>query len=117
MKLRHKSTKKESLLRFFIYYDKKEHEYVGVCIDLGIIKCGENPYHVEQDLVDAALGYVETIEQEELPDYLLNQKPPQEYLTIFKKLIRATVSHSRYVSQKPQVDFNEARTFLKKVPA
>ena len=47
--------KKDGMLRFFIYYDKKEKEFVGVCVDLGIIKCGENPYYVEKDLTEAAM--------------------------------------------------------------
>lgn len=109
------NTKKKGMLRFFIYYDKKEKEFVGVCIDLGIIKCGDNPYYVEKDLTEAAMGYIETIGKENLPDTLLNQKPPQEYLDIFEKISNAILH--RNVASRSTVDVDEARTFVRKVPA
>ena len=109
-----KNTKKNGILRFFIYYDKKEKEFVGVCVDLGIIKCGDNPYYVEKDLTDAAMGYVEMIEKENLPDNLLNQKPPHEYLEIFVKISDAFFH--RKASGHSTIDVDEARTFVRKVP-
>ncbi len=109
-----KNTKKQGLLRFFRYYDKQAAEYVGVCIELGIIKCGPNPYNVEQDLIEAARGYVETIQEQSLPDNLLNQQPPQEYLDIYDLIIQAAVK--RTMPWRSNIDFDEARTFLKNVP-
>lgn len=108
------NTKKKGMLRFFIYYDKKEKEFVGVCVDLGIIKCGDNPYFVEKDLKEAASGYLETVTKENLPDSLLNQKPPQEYIEIFHKISNAIFN--RKAQESSTVDLSEARTFVKTVP-
>ena len=109
-----KNTKQQGLLRFFIYFDKKDNEYVGFCIDLGIIKCCSNPYHIERDLVEAAQGYVETVCEQKLPDNLLNQSPPREYLDIFESFVR-TITCKQTV-QDSSINFDEARTFSKSVP-
>ncbi len=108
-----KNTKKSGVLRFFIYFDKKKKEFVGVCLELGIITCGENPYFVEKDLLESARGYVATICKKNLTDQLLNQSPPKEYIEIFEKFLR--ISSGKAIEQNTSF-FDEARTFLKTVP-
>lgn len=102
-----KNTKKTGILRFFTYFDEKAKEFVGVCLDLSIVKCGENPYYVEKDLVEAAMGYVEAVCKNRLPDALLNQKPPKEYLNLFEQFISAT---SRHEPAKKHI-FSRAKDF------
>ena len=106
------NTKRRGVLRFFIYFDQADKEFVGVCVDLGIIKTDNDPYRLKQDLENAALGYVEIVYKNKLPDYLLNQKPPKKYLDIFQDILSAIEAKekSRY-----RVDLNETQTFFRSV--
>lgn len=109
------NTKKKGILRFFVYYDKKEKEFVGVCIDLGIIKSGSDCEEVKKDLTMAARGYVETIIKDNLPDALLNQKPPRMYLVIFKRLLNA-MQKRRGDNMKSPIDMSSVQTFFQLLP-
>ena len=103
------------ILRFFIYYDTKAKEFVGVSIDVGIVTTGENPYFVERDLTEATLGYVETVHKEKLPLSLLHQHPPQKYMDIFSNFMRTT-SGKKAPQSSVAYTFNDARTFVKHIP-
>ena len=108
---RQRNTKKNILLRFFIYFDKQEQEFVGVCVDLGIIKAGTDPDQVEKDLDEAALGYIQNIvKDKDFNEDLLNQEPPKEYMDIYNEII--DVSQRRKI-RTDNLDFNQARTFYK----
>lgn len=109
-----KNTKQNTVLRFFTYYDEKGKEFVGVCLDLGIVKSGENPYFVEKDVVDAAMGYVEAVCKEHLPDTLLQQKPPQEYIDRFERFIQTTTTQR--IPKHLGFNLDEARTFIRTFP-
>jgi hypothetical protein len=80
------NSKNSGVLRFFVYFDKKDKEFVGVCVDLGIIKVGNDPYEVKKDLENATMGYLEVISTNSLPDYLLNQRPPKKYMDMFNAI-------------------------------
>ncbi len=80
-----KNTKRKGILRFFTYYDSKDREYVGFCIELGIIKTGKDLNEVKKDLINASIGYVGVVKKEKMPDKLLNQKPPSQYMDLFNK--------------------------------
>ncbi len=108
---RQRNTKKNMLLRFFIYFDKQEKEFVGVCVDLGIIKAGNDPKQVEKDLNDTAVGYIENIiKDKDFSEDLLNQEPPKEYMEIYNEILGAS---QRRKIRVPNLDFNQARTFYK----
>ncbi|OGY91456.1 MAG: hypothetical protein A3B31_02105 [Candidatus Komeilibacteria bacterium RIFCSPLOWO2_01_FULL_53_11] len=106
------NTKNDITLRFFIYYDKRDKEFVGVCIDLGIIKTGNDPSRVKIDLENAAIGYVEAVEKADLPEYLLNQKPPKQYLEIFENIILALKQRP---FRQPKHNVSEAQAFSRSV--
>ena len=108
------NTKQKGALRFFIYFDKKDKEFVGVCIDIGLIKCGENPYFVEKDLTDASFGYVENVCKNNLPDYLLNELPPQEYLDKFEQY-QKLLANKKIMKNILEL-FEDARSFIKPIP-
>ena len=113
-----KNTKKEGVLRFLIYFEPKDSEFIGICMDLGIIKTGKNPVLVEQDVTEAAMGYVETVCKENLSDKLLNQKPPKEYIEVFNDYIAITSGNKEFVSlgkrkEKQALDLTSMKTFLK----
>ncbi|MBI4121777.1 MAG: hypothetical protein HY461_00440 [Parcubacteria group bacterium] len=103
------NSKNQGLLRFFTYFDPKEKEFVGVCIELAIIKTGENPYFVKKDLEEAAFGYVETVCNRQLPDSLLNQALPKEYEDLYHEILemsrKGTVSKKASAIQEPQTFF------------
>ncbi|MFH0838028.1 MAG: hypothetical protein V1880_02070 [Patescibacteria group bacterium] len=114
------NTKGEGILRFLVYFDPKDQEFVGVCMDLGIIKCGKNPKQVEQDVLEAAFGYVETVCKDNLPDKLLNQKPPKEYIDVFDNYISITDGSKKYTSlaktkKQKEIDIASTNIFCRPI--
>lgn len=77
------NTKQKGILRFVVYPEGKH--YIGVCLDLNIIEEGDDFYEVWENLKEASLGYVETVEKEGLRDHTLNQKTPREYWDKYQK--------------------------------
>ncbi len=105
-------------MRFLVYFEPKDNEFIGVCMDLGIIKTGKNPLQVEQDVTEAAMGYVETVCKENLSDKLLNQKPPKEYMEVFNNYIAITSGNKAFSSlskrkEHQELDLTFMKTFLK----
>lgn len=112
------NTKEKGVLRFLVYFEPKDNEFVGICMDLGIIKTGKNPTQVEQDVTEAAMGYVETICKEKLSNKLLNQKPPKEYIEVFNNYIAITSGNKAFKSldkrkENQALDLTSMKTFLK----
>ncbi|MFH1412539.1 MAG: hypothetical protein ABIG10_00720 [bacterium] len=107
------NTKKNTILRFFIYYDEKEKEFIGVCVDLAIIKVGNDPRKVKDDLINASFGYAEAVCNQNLPDKLLNHKLPKEYLDVHNFICNAI---SKKQLKEFKVDLNNIETFFQKVP-
>ena len=111
-----KNRKSKGLLKFFVYFDKKDQEYVGVCVDLCIIKTGQNPYVVENDLKEASMGYIEAVSRDkDFSDKLLNQKLPEKYQNIFDMIIEVAVDKKKVLS-KP-VSFDNASFFYQRIPS
>lgn len=81
------NTKEAGTLNFFIYKEYKADDYIGACLELGIVKEGKELDQVKSDLEEAAKGYVITICENNLSDDLLNQQPPEEILQAFNKYI------------------------------
>jgi hypothetical protein len=118
------NTKEFGALRFFIYPDMAEKAFVGVCIDLGIVKVDKNLDRLKKDLEEAAQGYVEGIIKYNLNEALLNQKPPKKYLDLYerylselKKSIRSN-HHPWYkttVRSRLPFVFSDAQIFTKNV--
>jgi len=84
------NSKERGILNFFIFFDIKEKEYVGFCIDLGILKFGTDLEKMKSDLEEAAQGYVKNIGQYDLSDKLLNQHEviPEEYRMYFDTYLK-----------------------------
>jgi hypothetical protein len=114
------NTKKRGVLRFLVYFDPKDEEFIGVCMDLGIIKCGKNSDQVKQDVVEASIGYLETICKDNLPDKLLNQKPPKEYIDIFNNFISISEGTKKYTSlakgkKNKEIDIASTNVFCRPI--
>jgi hypothetical protein len=108
------NTKKTVTLNFFTYFDKSESAFVGVCFELGIIKVDANGERLKRDLVEAAIGYVETVCKENLSTDLLNQEPPQKYVEIYKRYIGSLVAETPIRPTKI-FDFSNAGIFSRPV--
>jgi len=114
------NTKKGSNLRFIIFRSKSDKEFTGVCYDLAIIQTGNDVEKLQKELTEAALGYVKTVKQDDLPDYLLNQsdKLPDEYRKIFETFVQsfdAKKSPEKPKTNKPLLD-PESRLFMQPIP-
>ncbi|MBT6300863.1 MAG: hypothetical protein HOJ15_00350 [Candidatus Jacksonbacteria bacterium] len=107
-----KNTKHSGLLRFFVYFDNSDKEFVGVCVELGIIKTGKDQSRVRKNLINASIGYLETLHENDLPDYLLNQYPPKQYMDIFESIQAASTKRE---IKKSKVDMDDAQMFFKHV--
>jgi len=114
------NTKKQGVLRFFIYQDGKTKEFVGLCIDLGIVKFNKNLVKLKTDLDEAAKGYVETIIKRNLDEKLLNQTLPAGYLNLYNKyLLLLHLKAKRPLKGFPKSKFGSIRqgeVFTKSVP-
>jgi|SRR3989338_829563 len=83
------NTKEQGALSFFIFFDNKEKEYAGFCIELGILKFGSSLAQVREDLQNAAKGYVETVVKHNLSVALLSDHNiPDEYKQIYQSYIK-----------------------------
>lgn len=84
-----KDTKTKGELHFVIYREPETKEYVGLCLELGLLEVSENPDYLRQSLIDAARGYVLTVAQEEMSDDLLNTRPSKEHQELYETALRA----------------------------
>lgn len=108
------NTKQYGSLRFFIYFDVTQDTYVGVCLDVGIVKENKNPEELRQELLEAAVGYVETVDTSNLPDELLNQRVPKEYQDIYEAFLESLKISQRH-SAIPQ-GIQRPSVFSERVP-
>jgi hypothetical protein len=108
-----RNTKKGGQLNFFTYFDKSENAFVGVCIELAIIKESVNEAKLKRDLVSAAAGYVENVCKHGLSEDLLNQEPPEEYMKIFHRFI--STLENKPVQTSKTVDYSLAAVFSRPV--
>src|SRR3989344_2204624 len=79
--------KSKGVLSYFLFYDSREKEYVGICVELGMLRFGSDLNKLKEDLQNASKGYVETIIKNDLSENLLNQELPEEYKELYSKFI------------------------------
>ncbi len=85
------NTKQHGALRFFTYLDVAQDTYVGICVEAGIVKESKNAEELRQELLEAAVGYVEAVIKGDLSDELLNQRVPEEYENIYKAFLESLI--------------------------
>lgn len=90
-----KNTKHRGSLTFFIFKEKKTDDFIGVCLELAIVKEGTRLDVVRRHLEEAAKGYVTAVCKNNLSDDLLNQKPPQAVTKILEGFLRSVDSKTR----------------------
>ncbi|MDO8472139.1 MAG: hypothetical protein Q7S64_03280 [bacterium] len=110
-----KNTKERGILRYLIYKDTRADEYVGVCVDIGLIKVGTNNANVKRDLINASKGFVRTVCEQNLSNGLLNQQPPQQYMDIFNEIVESY--KLKRINQATKDIINEADTFSRTLPS
>lgn len=82
--------KKESgVLNFLTYQDKETGKYCGICVQLGLYSEGDDLEEVRTNLAEAARGYVRTVMKDNLSDELLDVKPTEETMSIYKEAIKS----------------------------
>ena len=81
-----RNTKKKFRLRFMLYPASSKKRYVVACLDLALIREGEDAFKLIQQINKVALKYVESIRKNNLDDALLNQELPKRYIEKYKKI-------------------------------
>lgn len=76
-----KNTKQKGKLRFLIYGSK--HDYIGICYEIGMVEQGNSIEQVKHRLMNGAKAILETCVKENLPNNILNTRPPLKYTLIF----------------------------------
>ena len=84
------NTKNSGSARIFIFPEK--HGYTAICLDFGVLGFGETLEEAEKDIKDAVIGHLETVRENNLPDYLLNRPAPEEYWKKFEAYQKSVLS-------------------------
>jgi len=87
MRISSKNSKKDWLIHFMIYPSKKKGWYTAVCLELSLIREGNDFFKLRQQINKLAARYIDSIQKNGLDDKLLNQKLPKQYVERFKLLI------------------------------
>lgn len=77
------NSKNEGTLTFFAYYDGKEDEWIGVCMEMDIVKVGKTLKEVQENLMGAVLSVLDLVAAGKLSVDVLNKPAEQEYWDIF----------------------------------
>lgn len=109
------NTKQQGTLHFFTYFDVAQDTYIGVCFELGIVKEDSDPKALRQELLEAAVGYVEAVDKNALPDELLNQRVPQEYENNYKAFLLSLMAKQH--KQAIPSGIQHPNVFAEHVPA
>lgn len=79
------NAKKNWTLRFMMYPSRgRPGWYTAVCLDLALIREGQNFFKLRKQITLLALKYVRSVTKHNLNDALLNQKLPPSYLRKFR---------------------------------
>lgn len=73
-----KNTKERGRLRFMIY-ESKPRLYTAVCLELGLVREGDDPLKLRARISGLARKYLESVIKNNLDDRLLNQDLPAKY--------------------------------------
>lgn len=87
MRLIEKNTKKVGNITIFTY--KKGKKYLSICLELDIIKEGDKLQTLNQEMIEAVIGHVETVCKGNLSDDLLNRPAPEKYWQAYDDFIKA----------------------------
>lgn len=83
------SKKESGVLNFLTYKDKETEKYCGICVQLGLYIEGDNLEEVRTNLAESARGYVKTVMKDNLSGELLDVKPTEETISIYKEAIKS----------------------------
>lgn len=98
------NTKKQGVIRFFIYKERKK--YIGVCLDLDIVEEGKDIEKIKESLTEAVRGYIETVTKEKMDDNLLNRPAPKIYWEKYEAFLKFIAK--KRATQQACASFKEA---------
>lgn len=85
-----RNTKQKGSLRMVIFPSKdSEYRYTAACIELAIVREGDDAFELLQELQSASRHYLQNVIEHYLSDDLLNQTLPKKYLDAYKRAERA----------------------------
>ncbi len=90
------NTKKAGSVRLFFFQEKKK--FIGVCLELDIVKEGTELERLRSHLREAVEGYVEVVCKERLPDELLNRPAPKKYWDRYASFVSSLEATGRQTS-------------------
>jgi hypothetical protein len=92
--------KKELSVRFFIFKEKGEKHFTGVCLDFGIVLEGKNPIELKHELETAAIGYLKTIAMEGMSADLLRNQAEKKYFDLYERFLKYQKEKTRNIGIK-----------------
>jgi len=101
-------------ITLLIFKRLKDKIFTGVCLDFGIVLEGKNVEDLKHQLMEASIGYLETVRKDKLSEELLNNQAEKKYFDLYKKFLKeekkriAEITARKAVSQ-PKPFFNLSR--------
>lgn len=92
-----KNTKDKGIIEFTIFQEK--NKFIGACLTFDIVIEGNDYEQVKQDIMDAATLHIETVQELNLSDTLLNRPSPLKYWKKRGSLIPAIDDSNSSVNQ------------------
>lgn len=77
------NTKDRGTMRFLYLRLKGEAAFVGVCLDFNILEEGTDLERVKMNLRNASLLHLQTVQEKNLSDDLLNRHAPEKYWKLY----------------------------------
>ncbi len=71
------NTKNKGTVRIFTY--KQGSKFISVCLELDIVKEGNNILDLNKEMFESVVGHIKTVCKEKMDDKLLNRPAPQKY--------------------------------------
>lgn len=91
-----KNSKERGFLTLLIHFDPKESAYVGVCLQMNIVKVGKDQKQVENELKETVDTVLKLVRCGDLSEKVLNHRAPDEYWNMFKHFYQASESAPRF---------------------
>lgn len=76
-----------------IYKDLQEKMYVGVCMQMNVVKVASDPARVEKELQEAVDAILTMVKKGKLSEKVLNNKAPEEYWQLFRYFWENSQNH------------------------
>jgi|SRR5665647_656668 len=79
------NTKQSGQVSLLILHNQRTNTYLGICYEFAIVLEGTDEEQLTQDLVEAAQGYVDAVNVENLSDTLFDKSDmlPAEYKQLY----------------------------------